>query len=36
MLGKQTLKVEILEEAVALAGKKWISGGNSPDENGGR
>ena len=37
MLGKQTLKVEILEEAVALAReKKWISGGNSPDENGGR
>jgi transposase len=37
MLGKQTMKVEILEEAVALAReKKWISGGNSPDENGGR
>ena len=37
MLGKQTMKVEILEEAVALAReKKWISGGNSPDENGGQ
>ena len=37
MLGKQTMKLEILEEAVALAReKKWISGGNSPDENGGQ
>ncbi len=37
MLGKQTMKVEILEEAVALAReKKWISGGNSPGENGGQ
>ena len=37
MLGKQTMKVEILEEAVALAReKRWISGGNSAGENGGQ
>jgi transposase len=37
MLGKQTMKLELLEEAVALAReKKWISGGNSPGESGGQ
>lgn len=37
MLGKQTMKVEILEEAVAIAReKKWISGGSSSGSDGGR
>ena len=37
MLGKKTMEVEILQEAVAIAReKKWISGGNSPDGSGGQ
>lgn len=37
MLGKKTMEAEILKEAVALAKeKKWISGGNSPDEGSGQ
>ena len=37
MLGKKTMENEILQEAVEIAReKKWISGGNSSDESGGR
>ena len=37
MLGKKTMEAEIFREAVALAKeKKWISGGNSPDEDSGQ
>lgn len=37
MLGKKTMEVEILQEAVAIAReKKWISGGNSPGGNSGQ
>ncbi len=37
MLGKKTMEAEILKEAVAIAKeKKWISGGNSPDESNGQ
>jgi transposase len=37
MLGKKTMEVEILQEAVAIAReKKWISGGSSSDEGGGQ
>ena len=37
MLGKKTMENEILQEAVAIAReKKWISGGNSSGEGGGK
>ena len=37
MLGKKTMEAEILKEAVEIAReKKWISGGNSPDEGDGQ
>jgi transposase len=37
MLGKKTMEVEILQEAVSIAReKKWISGGGSSDKDGGQ
>lgn len=37
LLGKKTMEVEILQEAVAVAReKKWISGGGSSNEEGGQ
>ena len=37
MLGKKTMEVEILQEAVSIAReKKWISGGGSSNNDGGQ